>query len=88
MSNRHLLIVYHTQSGNTGRLAEAGWRDATDEEVAAVDVRRVKAADAGPEDLLWSDALPLGTVPLRHRGPRRRRDSTTRSPGGARAVPS
>ncbi len=88
MSTRHLLIVYHTQSGNTGRLAEAAWEGATDEEVTGVEVRMVKAADAGPEDLLWSDALPLGTVPLRHRGPRRRRDSTTRSPGGARAVPS
>ena len=61
MSTRHLLIVYHTQSGNTGRLAEAAWRGATDKEVTGVEVRLVKAAEAGPEDLLWADALLLGT---------------------------
>ena len=61
MSTRHLLIVYHTQSGNTGRLAEAAWEGATDDEVTDVEVRMVKAADAGPADLLWADALLLGT---------------------------
>lgn len=61
MSTRRLLIVYHTQSGNTARLADAAWQGATDEEVTGVDVRMVKAADAGPEDLLWADALILGT---------------------------
>ena len=61
MSTRHLLIVYHTQSGNTGRLAEAAWRGATDDEVTDVEVRMVRASDAGPDDLLWTDALLLGT---------------------------
>ena len=61
MSTRHLLIVYHTQSGNTGRLAEAAWRGATDDEVTDVEVRMVRASDAGPDDLLWADALLLGT---------------------------
>ena len=61
MSIRHLLIVYHTQSGNTRRMAEAAWEGATDEEVTGVEVRMVKAADAGPDELLWADALLLGT---------------------------
>lgn len=58
---RHLLIVYHTQSGNTGRLAEAAWQGATDDEVTDVEVRMIRASDAGPDDLLWADALLLGT---------------------------
>ena len=61
MSSRHLLIVYHTQSGNTARLADAALAGATDEEVGGVEVRMVRAADAGAEDLLWADALLLGT---------------------------
>ena len=61
MSTRHLLIVYHTQSGNTGRLAEAARQGATDDEVTDVEVRMLRASDAGPDDLLWADALLLGT---------------------------
>ena len=61
MSTRRLLIVYHTQSGNTRRLAEAAWRGATDDEVTDVEVRMLRASDAGPDDLLWADALLLGT---------------------------
>ena len=61
MTTRHLLIVYHTQSGNTERMAEAAWEGTRDEEVTGVEVRMVKAADAGPADLLWAHALLLGT---------------------------
>jgi len=58
---KHLLIVYHTQTGNTGRLAEAALGGATDELVSDVEVRFRRAADAGPEDLLWANGLLLGT---------------------------
>lgn len=58
---KHLLIVYHTQTGRTGQLAEAAHRGATDALVSEVEVRLLKAGSAGPEDLLWADGLLLGT---------------------------
>ena len=54
-----LLIVYHTQSGNTGQLAarvEAGAR--TSEGCETV---MLKAFDAGVDDLRSADALLIGT---------------------------
>jgi multimeric flavodoxin WrbA len=58
---KHLLIVYHTQTGNTGRLAAAALDGARHELITDVDVRCLEAADAGPDDLLWADGLLLGT---------------------------
>jgi multimeric flavodoxin WrbA len=58
---KHLLIVYHTQSGNTGRLAQAVERGARHELAGDVEVRVRRAVEAGPEDLLWADGLLLGT---------------------------
>jgi len=58
---KHLLIVYHTQSGNTGTLAQAALDGARDELIEAVDVRCLRAAEAGADDLLWADGLLLGT---------------------------
>ena len=58
---KHLLIVYHTQTGNTGLLAGAVLKGASNELLSEVDVRYLTAADAGPEDLLWADGLLLGT---------------------------
>jgi multimeric flavodoxin WrbA len=58
---KHLLIIYHTQTGNTRRLAEAVRRGASHELIEAVDVRYLTASEAGPEDLLWADGLLLGT---------------------------
>ncbi len=61
MSERkHLLIVYHSQSGSTTRMAEAVIEGANDEDVD-VDVRVVEALDGTPEDLLWCDGFILGT---------------------------
>lgn len=58
----HLLIVYHSKTGNTASLAAAVRRGATDPELAgAVEVRYLRAAAAGPADLLWADGLLLGT---------------------------
>jgi multimeric flavodoxin WrbA len=58
---KHLLIVYHTQTGRTGQLAAAAHTGATNELVSDVDVRLLTAHNAGPGDLLWADGLLLGT---------------------------
>ena len=57
---KHLLIVFHTQSGNTGRLAEAAAEGAA-REAPEVETRVRRAADAGVEDLHWADAVLFGT---------------------------
>jgi len=59
-SLKHLLIVYHSQTGNTAAMAEAVFKGATHSELS-LDVRFLRAADAGIDDLLWSDGLILGT---------------------------
>lgn len=61
MENKHLLIVSHSQSGSTMRMAEAVLRGATSDAVNGVDVRHLSALDACSEDLLWADAVILGT---------------------------
>jgi multimeric flavodoxin WrbA len=58
---KHLLIVYHTQTGRTGQLAAAANRGATSELVSEVEVRLMTAQNAGPDDLLWANGLLLGT---------------------------
>jgi multimeric flavodoxin WrbA len=58
---KHLLIVYHSKTGNTQLLTDAVVRGAMNCEVTAVEVRALRALEAGPEDLLWADALLLGT---------------------------
>jgi multimeric flavodoxin WrbA len=57
---KHLLIVFHSQSGNTLRLAQAAAEGALAEH-EAVETRLVRAADAGLDDLLWADAVLFGT---------------------------
>ena len=56
---KHLLILYHTQSGNTGQLVQAALRGAQTE--TDVDTRLIMAKDGDLEDLLWSDAIIFGT---------------------------
>ena len=51
---KHLLIVFHSQSGNTASLAEAVYQGALKEQ-AEVETRLVRAFDAGLDDLLWCD---------------------------------
>lgn len=58
---KHLLIVYHSKTGNTQLLTDAVMHGAMNCEVTAVEVRVLRAQDAGPGDLLWADALMLGT---------------------------
>jgi multimeric flavodoxin WrbA len=56
---KHLLIVYHSQTGNTQAMAEAVRRGA--DRVGEVETRLQRAFDSGLEDLLWADGLLLGT---------------------------
>lgn len=61
MANKTLLIVYHSGSGRTGRLAEAVRRGASHEDVEAVDVRFKSAFNAEPQDLLDAAGVIFGT---------------------------
>ena len=58
---KHLLIVFHSKNGCTESLAHQVFNGATDPSIEAVETRLLRAKDAGPEDLLWADALALGT---------------------------
>ena len=58
---KHLLIVYHSQSGNTRAMADAARRGARAPDIDGVETRMLSAAEAGARDLLWADALLLGT---------------------------
>lgn len=56
---KNLLVIYHTQSGNTGSLAEAVVEGARTEPEIEL---RVKSAFNGVlDDLLWADAILFGT---------------------------
>ena len=59
--SRNLLIVYHSQSGRTETMARAVLDGARDPQIESVDVRFLRAASAGPDDLLWAHGLLLGT---------------------------
>ena len=56
---KHLLIVYHSQGGGTQRMADAVLAGAREE--SGVETRMVRALEAGLDELLWADALILGT---------------------------
>ena len=58
---RHLLIVYHTQTGSTSRMAEAVIAGATSKAITGVEVRVKAALEADCHDLLWADGFILGT---------------------------
>ena len=58
---RQLLIVYHSQSGSTARMAEAVIDGARDDAIDEVEVVVRDALEATAEDLLSADAFILGT---------------------------
>lgn len=58
---RQLLVVYHSQSGSTARMADAVIDGARDEAVDGVDVIVRDALDATADDLLSCDGFLLGT---------------------------
>ena len=61
MAEKHLLIVYHSQSGTTTRMADAIVNGATSPNVEGVEVRVRSALEADSDDLLWADGFILGT---------------------------
>jgi multimeric flavodoxin WrbA len=56
---KHLLIVYHSQSGSNAQLANAVHAGTLQED--GVETRLRRAADAGTDDLLWADAVIFGS---------------------------
>ena len=56
---KNLLIIYHSQSGNTQALAEAIVRGCRQEPQANLRVKRAFEADL--QDLLWAQAILFGT---------------------------
>jgi multimeric flavodoxin WrbA len=54
-----ILIVYHSQTGNTQKMAYAVAKGA--KSIDAVEVILKKAGDATPDDLLTADGLAIGT---------------------------
>ena len=65
---KNLLIVYHSQSGNTKALASAVAEGVSQESEA--NIRLKTAFNAGLDDLLWAHGVLLGTPDRReaHRG--------------------
>ena len=58
---KHLLIVHHSQTGNTERLAQAAREAAQDLPDLNLEIRYLLAAAAGSQDLRWADGLLLAT---------------------------
>ena len=59
---KHLLIVAHNPSPNTQKLVDATLRGARHEEVQMVEVKHIPPLQAVPDDVLWADAIILGTT--------------------------
>ncbi len=59
--SKNLLIVYHSQSGATSKMAEAVIKGARHPDIEGVEVRIRDALEASPEDVLWADGMILGT---------------------------
>lgn len=59
VSSKRLLILYHSQSGNTERMAQAVYTGALQE--VEVETRLIRAFDADIQDLIRSDAVIIGT---------------------------
>ena len=62
MTARQLLIVAHTPSPNTSRMAEAVLQGARHEDIENVEARHIPPLEAGSDDVLGADAIILGTT--------------------------
>ena len=60
--SKHLLIVAHNPSPNTQRLVRATLRGANHEDIDGVEVKHVAPLQANADDVLWADAIILGTT--------------------------
>lgn len=61
MSRKHLLVVYHSQSGGTARMLEAVLRGARAEEESGIGVVVREALAATSDDVLAAQGVLLGT---------------------------
>jgi multimeric flavodoxin WrbA len=59
---KHLLIVAHNPSPNTQKLVEATLRGARHEDIEGIEVKHIPPLQAEPKDVLWADAIILGTT--------------------------
>jgi multimeric flavodoxin WrbA len=59
LNKKHLLIVFHSQSGRSERLAFAAFSGAKSE--LDVETRLCRAIDADSADMLWADGLIIVT---------------------------
>ena len=59
---KHLLIVAHNPSPNTQKLVDATLAGARHEDVEGVEIRYLPPLQATPDDVLWADAIILGTT--------------------------
>ncbi len=59
---RKLLIVAHNPSPNTRKLVDATLRGARHEDIAGIEAKHLPPLEAGPDDVLWADAIILGTT--------------------------
>ena len=61
VKSKHLLIVYHSQSGTTSSMADAVIKGAKNPDINGVEVQVRDALEASADDVLWADGLLLGT---------------------------
>ena len=59
---KNLLIVAHNPSANTQKLVEATLRGASHEDIEGVEVKHIPPLQANADDVLWADAIILGTT--------------------------
>lgn len=59
---KHLLIVSHTPSINSQALTDAVVRGAGHEDITGIELRALDALETVPDDVLWSNAVILGTT--------------------------
>ena len=61
-NKKHLLIVAHNPSPNTQKLVDATLRGANHEDIDNVEVKHIPPLQATADDVLWADAIILGTT--------------------------
>ena len=61
VKSKHLLIVYHSQSGTTRTMADAVIKGAKNPDINGVEIQVRDALEASADDVLWADGLLLGT---------------------------
>lgn len=57
---KRLLLVYHSKTGRNARLAKAVAEGVRHEDLTEIELRVRTARQAGPDDLLWANAVIFG----------------------------